>query len=157
MEERRKYKGHNPRKYADIDKIIRRRIREVKGKYVEAKCKENEEKKSKDDYLKTAESIIAANLSETPVLSRALADFGSEILICLLAVRGCGAEAMISIIKNLSSIPTRGAKAKHRRHAIVYRKTRGISWDSRLESRCGKEIEDDHEFLLKDDLQTLQR
>ncbi|KAF2884714.1 hypothetical protein ILUMI_21440 [Ignelater luminosus] len=34
---------------------------------------------------------------------------------------------------------------------------KNISWDGRLKSRCGKEIEDQHEFLLKYEVQVLQR
>ncbi|KAF2888240.1 hypothetical protein ILUMI_17933 [Ignelater luminosus] len=43
------------------------------------------------------------------------------------------------------------------RHHIVHKKIKDISWDGRLKSRCGKEIEDEHEFLLKYEVQALQR
>ncbi|KAF2879115.1 hypothetical protein ILUMI_27054 [Ignelater luminosus] len=43
------------------------------------------------------------------------------------------------------------------RHGIVHKKIKDISWDGRLKSRCGKETEDKHGFLLKDEVEVLQR
>ncbi|KAF2886167.1 hypothetical protein ILUMI_20006 [Ignelater luminosus] len=43
---------------------------------------------------------------------------------------------------------------KKGRHDIVHKKIKGISFDGRLSSRCGKEIKDEHGFLLKDKIQS---
>ncbi|KAF2889538.1 hypothetical protein ILUMI_16635, partial [Ignelater luminosus] len=43
------------------------------------------------------------------------------------------------------------------RHDIVYKKIKNIALVGKLKNRCEKEIKDEHEFLLKNEVQVLQR